>query len=209
MLILKVFVNSTQIDEVRIHNTGCTIGDYWHDHPDEGVRSMTAYRIRRPEGHEGTLVPHRPEDGWRVLARKVLEVMATGKDEARTRRAEGDEGTRGAHMSRLAEAFLNELTHLDYCGYGGIGIDCGRPFGNSDVEGDILGIAGLAMEGDDGEGPCWSSGQREYAAGLYRGLPDWLRANVILLGQSYQAVGSPAALKSHQPSASRPCPPKA
>lgn len=37
----------------------------------------------------------------------------------------------------LATAFFKELFISD-CEYGAIGIDCKRPFGNSDVEGDIL-----------------------------------------------------------------------
>lgn len=37
----------------------------------------------------------------------------------------------------LAGAFFRELT-ISNCEYGAIGLDCKRPFGNSDVEGDML-----------------------------------------------------------------------
>lgn len=41
-------------------------------------------------------------------------------------------------MLKLEKAFFANLQRDD-CEYGGIGINCKRPFGNSDVEGDILG----------------------------------------------------------------------
>lgn len=66
----------------------------------------------------------------------------------------------------LAAAFFDGL-HIDDCEYGGIGLDPKRPFGNSDVNADILEMIGAEPEGDDGDGPCWSSGQRAYAQSLY------------------------------------------
>lgn len=66
----------------------------------------------------------------------------------------------------LAKAFFAGL-HIDDCEYGGIGLDPKRPFGNSDVDADILEMIGADPEGDDGEGPCWSSYQRDYARSLY------------------------------------------
>ena len=80
------------------------------------------------------------------------------------------------HLEKLEKAFFQNIERHDDCEYGSIGLDCKRPFGNSDVEGDILEIIGVEMAGDDGDGPCWSSGQREYAAGLYDELAPWIRA---------------------------------
>ena len=67
----------------------------------------------------------------------------------------------------LASAFFENLIMIE-CEYGGIGLDPKRPFGNSDVERDILELLGKEMEGDDGDGPCYSSKQREYARILYQ-----------------------------------------
>jgi hypothetical protein len=56
---------------------------------------------------------------------------------------------------------------IDGCEYGAIGIDPKRPFGNSDVNGDMLEMIGAEQEGDDGEGPCWSSDQLDYVRIIY------------------------------------------
>lgn len=77
-------------------------------------------------------------------------------------------------MLKLEKAFFQNLTRIE-CEYGGIGVDCKRPFGNSDVEGDILEIIGAKPEGDDGEAECWSSKQRAYAAEMYGSLIAWLQ----------------------------------
>lgn len=71
-------------------------------------------------------------------------------------------------LAKLADAFFDNLIYDPDCEYGSIGIDSKRPFGNSDVEGDVLEIIGRKPEGDDGEGACWASHQREYAASLYQ-----------------------------------------
>jgi hypothetical protein len=71
-------------------------------------------------------------------------------------------------LAKLANAFFKNLSHDPYCQYGSIGLDRRRPFGNSDVEGDILEIIGAKPEGDDGEDVCWASRQRRYAASLYK-----------------------------------------
>lgn len=73
-----------------------------------------------------------------------------------------------ADLSKMADAFFQNLEYDPHCEYGSIGVDCKRPFGNSDVEGDILEMIGWKAEGDDGDGPCWSSSQRQYAAVLYK-----------------------------------------
>lgn len=69
-------------------------------------------------------------------------------------------------LAKLADAFFENL-FISPEEYGGIGVDAKRPFGNSDVEGDILEIIG--------EEPCWrqddefvhSEEQRQYARTLY------------------------------------------
>lgn len=47
-----------------------------------------------------------------------------------------------ADLSKLADAFFDNL-QIDNCEFGGLGVDCKRPFGNSDAEGDILEIIGV------------------------------------------------------------------
>ena len=70
-------------------------------------------------------------------------------------------------LRMLADAFFSNLVMLDL-EYGGIGLDPKRPFGNSDVEHDMLELLDWVPEGDDGDGPCYSSKQREYVEILYR-----------------------------------------
>jgi hypothetical protein len=69
-------------------------------------------------------------------------------------------------LKKLAIAFFENL-EIDECEFGGIGVNCKRPFGNSYVEGDILEIIGWEPEGDDGEDSCFSSEQKRYARDLY------------------------------------------
>ena len=88
-----------------------------------------------------------------------------------------------AHMLKLKRAFFENLQRDD-CEYGAIGVDCKRPFGNSDVEGDILELVGEEPEGDDGEFECWSSKQREYAARMYDGLIGWLQERHLMEGEN-------------------------
>lgn len=70
-------------------------------------------------------------------------------------------------LKKLAKAFYENLEYSDGCEYGSVGTDCKRPFGNSDVEGDILELIEWEPEGDDGEDECYSSKQRDYARKLY------------------------------------------
>lgn len=80
-----------------------------------------------------------------------------------------------ADLRKLAQAFIDNL-QIDDCEYGGIGLDSKRPFGNSDVEGDILHIIGAELEEDDDGDPAWSDDQRDYARSLYHEkLIDYLR----------------------------------
>lgn len=79
-------------------------------------------------------------------------------------------------LAKLADAFFENLL-IDNCEYGGIGLDSKRPFGNSDVESDILELLEREPEGDDGHDKCWASHQREYASDLYHThLIPYLRA---------------------------------
>lgn len=80
-----------------------------------------------------------------------------------------------SHLEKLADAFFEALEREDRCEYGGWGLDDKRPFGNSDVEDDILEIIGETPDGDDGYRECWSSHQKAYAADLYDALGDYLR----------------------------------
>lgn len=69
-------------------------------------------------------------------------------------------------LRKLASAFYENLTIVNI-EYGGIGLDPKRPFGNSSVEADILGIIGWDEEGDDGCDTCYTREQRYYARSLY------------------------------------------
>ena len=71
------------------------------------------------------------------------------------------------HLATLADAFFEQLIMLEW-EYGAPGLDPKRPFGNSDVERDILVILDIDPEGDDGDAECFSSLQREYATDLFR-----------------------------------------
>lgn len=62
MLVLKVFVNHDQIDEVHIQNTG------------DVVDGNHAYKIVKPAGHIG-LIYHDRTKGWKTLVEKALKVM--------------------------------------------------------------------------------------------------------------------------------------
>lgn len=66
----------------------------------------------------------------------------------------------------LADAFFNSLSISD-CEYGAIGLDCKRPFGNSDVDRDILEMIGAKPDGADGYDDEFSDEQRDYARSLY------------------------------------------
>lgn len=72
-------------------------------------------------------------------------------------------------LEKLADAFFANL-RTGNVEYGGWGLDDKRPFGNSDVEGDILEIIGWEPEKND------SYEQREYASELYAELGDYVAA---------------------------------
>lgn len=61
MLIVKVFVNERQIDELYIHNITDNINNAIHQ-----------YEICKPDLRKETTINHRRSDGWMPLVRKVL-----------------------------------------------------------------------------------------------------------------------------------------
>ena len=66
MLIVKVYVNTKQIDEIHIQRVRDTGDD------------LKGYRIVKPEGFEGRLIPHRYSDGYMPLLRRALEELEEG-----------------------------------------------------------------------------------------------------------------------------------
>lgn len=67
--------------------------------------------------------------------------------------------------------------------YGAPAINPKRPYGNSAVESDICEILGWKKEGDDGEGPCWSSVQRKRAEDIHTGMEAVLPGGSAYLSQ--------------------------
>jgi len=60
--------------------------------------------------------------------------------------------------------------------YAGVpAIDCKRPYGNSDIDVDILETLDIKPDGDDGNGPVYSSKQREWALELHKDLLPYLK----------------------------------
>jgi len=100
-----------------------------------------------------------------------------------------------ADCRKLASAFFENLQFDDRCEYGSLGTDCKRPFGNSSVEADILKIIGWKPEGDDGDGACFASWQKEYANDLFQVklIPflqkEWKRLTQHTTGQGMPAGG--------------------
>lgn len=73
-------------------------------------------------------------------------------------------------LLKLEREFFKNLTFES----GGICLDGKRPFGNSDIESDILDIIGAEPGGED-EDHYWSSKQRDYAWELYCELVPYLK----------------------------------
>lgn len=86
---------------------------------------------------------------------------------------------RSADMKTLAIAFFENLER-DNCEYGGWGVDSKRPFGNSDVDGDIIDL----LFSDD-EDEAYNEQRRDdedlrhYVKGLYDDLGDYLKEKCI------------------------------
>lgn len=78
---------------------------------------------------------------------------------------------KSSDMMILADAFFANLVR-DNCEYGGWGIEDKRPFGNSDVTGDILEMLKIPSDGDSE----WTREQRNYADSLYDSLGTFLEA---------------------------------
>lgn len=76
-----------------------------------------------------------------------------------------------ADLWKLADAFFTNLYRERHCEYGGWGLDHKRPFGNSDVHGDILEIIDYPPIAGD----YYSEAQEDYAAELYDELGGFLR----------------------------------
>jgi len=66
MLIIKAYVNSKQIEEIHIQNTGNCV--------DENMQ-LYEYRIRLPEGYDDFPIFHMRELGWRALATQAIGVL--------------------------------------------------------------------------------------------------------------------------------------
>ena len=73
MLIVRVYVNDRQIDEVHIHNVGRPEGE------------MRQYRVRKPELHPPLplFIHHRPDPWYRLVGQVCRELEAKGYLEAR------------------------------------------------------------------------------------------------------------------------------
>lgn len=62
MLILKVFVNKDQIDEIRIQNKEYIQNDIYN------------YKIIKPKGYN-KFITHKRSTGWKPLVEKVLKTL--------------------------------------------------------------------------------------------------------------------------------------
>ena len=67
MLIIKAYINEREIEEIWVHNTG--------NRPNIPKDDTYEYRIRKPEGYDHYPIYHKRSNGWKHLARIVLEVL--------------------------------------------------------------------------------------------------------------------------------------
>lgn len=67
MLIIKVLINTHQIDKIYIHRIEGDIG------------LPCKYRIVHPEGYESNIISHHYNDGWMSLLQKALNII-TGSE---------------------------------------------------------------------------------------------------------------------------------
>lgn len=87
------------------------------------------------------------------------------------------------HLALLRRAYIG----WDNCEYGAPAIDCKRPYGNSDVEGDIgeiLGIAPAGAPGEHDDEPYFTDEQRAEFAALHIATRDALQ--IILSTGSFE-----------------------
>lgn len=61
MLVIKVFANQEQIEEIAIQNTGVS------------VNGKHIYAVQRPLYLRGRTIMHKRTDGWKPLVRQVLD----------------------------------------------------------------------------------------------------------------------------------------
>ena len=81
------------------------------------------------------------------------------------------------HIKLLQKAYFG----WENCEFGAPAIDCKRPYGNSDVLGDIAEILGWKLEEDDYGYKELSEDQRDKAEQLHYGLENVLQIGVQLL----------------------------
>jgi len=72
------------------------------------------------------------------------------------------------HLKLLADAFYANITYDDGCEFGSIGLDCKRPFGNSNVEFDILEIINMLPDKEHAVNDDCNEELYKYARELYR-----------------------------------------
>jgi hypothetical protein len=83
-------------------------------------------------------------------------------------------------MDLLRKEALKKLAkelcwYWEDCETGAPAVDPKRPYGNSDVDCDILELFEMKPMGDDGYGPCWSKEQREWAMNLHKDMLQYLK----------------------------------
>ncbi len=64
MLIVKVFVNKKQIDEIHVLNTGQMT-----------VSGASEYTIMKPKGCDQVSIFHKREEGYKPLLKRVLDFI--------------------------------------------------------------------------------------------------------------------------------------
>ena len=83
-------------------------------------------------------------------------------------------------LEKLSQAFFKHLQLDDSCEFGSIGLDCKRPFGNSDVERDILEIIGV-QPNPDLDDYTYTNSELNYARKLYfEKLIPYLQAKYLI-----------------------------
>lgn len=75
-------------------------------------------------------------------------------------------------LKKLAK---NLCWYWDKCETGAPAVDPKRPYGNSDVDCDVLEILGIAPEGNDADVTCWSERQRTWALDLHKDMLAYLK----------------------------------
>lgn len=82
---------------------------------------------------------------------------------------------READLNSVALAFFDNLERNEYCEYGGWGLDDKRPFGNSDVEGDLIEIVFGTLDETLRE----NEDVTEYVTSLYDDLGEYLKKKCV------------------------------